>query len=482
MNQREIPLGICPHIIQKGLNKPIEFYKGKLIVNKDNISFQVDGKIELVWFPFASLKFELKGTGELQDNEFNQLDGDDKIDLIILGQENSILEGKITHQGNNSISEGQITHISSVIRGEIVDTKADKNKQSERQASYAKFFIPNFRYIIGKPILNERQDFGFIGGNRLSLSAKGWNITLDSLSNIDQLQTDLINSSGFAITHYGILQKNDGSLFDYQESKEIVDALKWYLSFVRGSFINPYALIGFNADHNEVWKGWNGWKFSRMFPYHDNISWVSKFPPQTFEEPFKGFADLYFDPEWSDSLKQIIHIYLESQHPAMSLEGAIILLQSALELLSYEILVEKNRVLNKTQVEKNRVLSKTQFEKLRLRGECIKLLFDQLKIPLEISEHLEDLHRQAIHRQAKGENWLAPDAIRQMRNCIVHPSKKNRIKLNNHSQEVYDVLHLCQWSLELCILKLCNYNGKYNNRLKRPQIPGNVDPVPWSSE
>jgi hypothetical protein len=470
MNQREIPPGICPHIIQEGLNKPIEFYEGKLIVNKDDLSFEVDGKIELVWFPFASLRFELKGTGELQNNEFNQLHRGDKIDLIILGQENSVLEGKITY-----------TSKSSVIKGEIVDTKTDENKQGERQASYAKFFIPNFRYIIGRPIRYQRQDSGFSDGNRLSLSAKGWNITLDALSNIDQLQTDLINSSGFAITHYGILQKNDGSLFDYQESKEIVDALKWYLSFVRGSFINPYALIGFNADHNEVWKGWKGWESSRMFPYHNNISWISKLDKKIFEEPFKGFADLYFDPEWSDSLKQIIHIYLESQHPAMSLEGAIILLQSALELLSYEILVEKNRVFTKTQVEKNRVLTKTQFEKLRMRGECIKLLFDQLKIPLEISEHLEDLHRQAIHRQAKGENWLAPDAIRQMRNCIVHPSKKNRIKLKNHSQEAYEVLRLCQWSLELCILKLCNYNGVYTNRLKRTQYQGDVDSVPWDS-
>jgi hypothetical protein len=466
MNQRETPSGICPHIIQKDLNEPIKFYKGKLIVNKDDISFEVDGKIQLVWLPFASLRFELEGTEELQYNEFNQLYCLSlvkivKIDLIILGQENNILEGKITH-------------ISSVIRGEIIDTKYDENKQSERQASYAKFFIPNFRYIIGRPIRYEKQNSVSIVNSRLSLSAKGWNITLDSLSNIDQLEKDLINSSGFAITHYGILEKNDGSLFDYQESKQIIDALKWYLSFVRGSFTIPYALVGFNANHNVVWKGW---KSDRMFPYHNNISWISKLDKKIFEEPFKGFADLYFDPEWSDILKQIIHIYLESQHPAMSLEGAIILLQSALELLSYEILVEKNWVLNKTQVEKNRVLTKTQFEKLRMRGECIKLLFDQLKIPLEISEHLEDLHR-----QAKGENWLAPDAIRQMRNCIVHLSKKNRIKLNNHSQEAYDVLHLCQWSLELCILKLCNYNGKYTNRLKRTQDQGDFDPVPWSSE
>ena len=133
------------------------------------------------------------------------------------------------------------------------------------------------------------------------------------------------------------------------------------------------------------------------------------------------------------------------------------------------------------EVEKNRFLSKTQFEKLRLRGECIKLLFDQLKIPLEISEHLEDLHRQAIHRQAKGENWLTPDAIIQIRNSIVHPTRKNRMKLNNYSQEAYDVLHLCRWNLELCILKLCNYNGLYTNRLKRPQLRGDVEPVPWDS-
>ena len=194
MNQREIPLGIDPHIIQKGLNEPIEFYQGKLILNKDNISFQVDGKIQLIWLPFASLKFELEGTEELQYNEFNQLHCGDKIDLIILGQENNILEG-------------QITHTSSVIRGEIIDTKTDENKQSERQASYAKFFIPNFRYIIGTLIRYERQESVFRGNNRLSLSAKGWNITMDSLSNIDQLEKELINSSGFAITHYGILEK-----------------------------------------------------------------------------------------------------------------------------------------------------------------------------------------------------------------------------------------------------------------------------------
>ena len=450
MNQREIPLGIDPHIIQKGLNKPIEFYKGKLIVNKDNISFQVDGKIELVWFPFASLKFELKGTGELQDNEFSQLHRGDKIDLIILGQENSVLEAKITY-----------TSTSSVIRGEIVDTKTDENKQGERQAFYAKFFIPNFRYIIGRAIRYEKQNSVSNVNSRLSLSAKGWNITLDSLSNIKQLEEDLINSSGFAITHYGILEKNDGSLFDYQESKQIIDALKLYLSFVRGSFISPCGLIGFNADHNEIWKGW---KSSPMFPYQHNISWVSQLETKTFEEPFKGFADLYFDPEWFESLKRLIYIHVEAQHIAMSGEGAIILLQSALELLAYEILVEKNRVLSKTQFERSS------------NGERIKLLFDQLKIPLEISEHLE-----VLHKTAKEKNWLAPDVITKIRNPIVHPTKKNRMQFNNLSQEAYDVLHLCRWSLELCILKLCNYNGKYNNRLKRPQIPGDVDSVPWDS-
>ena len=449
MNQREIPLGIDPHIIQKGLNEPIEFYQGKLILNKDNISFQVDGKIQLIWLPFASLKFELEGTEELQYNEFNQLHCGDKIDLIILGQENNILEG-------------QITHTSSVIRGEIIDTKTDENKQSERQASYAKFFIPNFRYIIGTLIRYERQESVFRGNNRLSLSAKGWNITMDSLSNIDQLEKELINSSGFAITHYGILEKKDGSLFDYQESKQIFDALKWYLSFVSGSSISPYALVGFNADHNEVWKGW---KSSCMFPYQNNISWVSKFDRQTFEEPFKGFADLYFDPEWSDSLQQMIYIYVEANHVAINVESKIILLQSALELLAYEILVEKNRV-----------LSPQGFERLP-SGESIRLLFGWLKIPLDISAHLE-----VLHKTAKEQNWLAPDAITQIRNSIVHPTRKNRIKLNNHYQEAYQVRHLCRWSLELCILKLCNYNGKYTNRLKRTQYSGDVDPVPWSSE
>ena len=96
---------------------------------------------------------------------------------------------------------------------------------------------------------------------------------------------------------------------------------------------------------------------------------------------------------------------------------------------------------------------------------------------MDISAHLE-----VLHKTAKEQNWLAPDAITQIRNSIVHPTRKNRIKLNNHYQEAYQVRHLCRWSLELCILKLCNYNGKYTNRLKRTQYSGDVDPVPWSSE
>jgi hypothetical protein len=52
MNQRETPPGICPHIIQKGLNEPIEFYRGKLIVNKDIIfRFKLTEKSSLFGSP-----------------------------------------------------------------------------------------------------------------------------------------------------------------------------------------------------------------------------------------------------------------------------------------------------------------------------------------------------------------------------------------------------------------------------------------------
>jgi hypothetical protein len=201
-----------------------------------------------------------------------------------------------------------------------------------------------------------------------------------------------------------------------------------------------------------------------MFPYQNNISWISKLPLKTFEEPFKEFANIYFDPEWSKILKQIIYNYVEANHIATSLECAIILLQSSLELLAYEILVEKNRVLSQTKFERSS------------SGERIKLLFDQLKIPLDISEHLG-----VLHETAKDKEWLTTDAITQIRNSIVHPTRKNRMKLNEHSQEAYEVIRLCKWSLELCVLKLCNYNGVYTNRLKRTQYQGDVDSVPWDS-
>jgi hypothetical protein len=75
----------------------------------------------------------------------------------------------------------------------------------------------------------------------------------------------------------------------------------------------------------------------------------------------------------------------------------------------------------------------------------------------------------------------APDAVVQIRNAIVHSQEEKRKKLSEiHYLAKHQALQLCIWYVEMSLLAILSYNGKYSNRCSIESYSSNtVEDVPW---
>lgn len=100
----------------------------------------------------------------------------------------------------------------------------------------------------------------------------------------------------------------------------------------------------------------------------------------------------------------------------------------------------------------------------------MRLAFQNLGLPLAIPKELKTVHR------ARGPKTWAdiPTAITAIRNDLVHP--RQRFQAGKFLGEIW---MLCQWCIELFLLRLSGYRGDYSDRLKAEWV-GEVRPVPWA--
>ena len=151
-----------------------------------------------------------------------------------------------------------------------------------------------------------------------------------------------------------------------------------------------------------------------------------------------------------------------------SLQGAIIIEQVILEMLSWVKFVESEAVYKRSEFAITRKFPAV--EKLRL-------LISSLDIPLSIPSQL-----QAAVAAALENNWsIGPQALTVIRNRIVHASPESREQIRDLSElSIFEVWKLGLWYIELILLSLFGYQGAYHNRLRRNRDLSDFEPVPWA--
>jgi hypothetical protein len=455
---KQMPPALEPIYKTDVINQPILLYDGLLKIQQDGRIIEGSGTVTFDWFPYSGIKYNF------QSNTSNFIDVNRDVYLKIT-----------THEISAKIS------LSFTTVGEIVTASGTISEAisigSKQDLKYLLCHVVNFNDLRGRPAaVLSGSDGGHRCIERNVLEAKGWKLTLDQLRTTAEHVKQLNSQSGFAVTHVAKLERVDGRTFNGEEAIKFLDLCSHFFSFARGFRIPIILLVGYNSPDKEVWRYWD----SRAgLPWKGVSSWFPERENGVLSQLLPGFLNWWSD--WGEDIANAaLHWYLESNINAGALEGSIVLTQVALELIAWTLLVKQEKV-----------ISADGFDKLPA-SDKLRLLLHQFKISAKLppweAQPMSDLFKafsqppqvlqDLVVMAKKNENqWVdGPHAFTEFRNGVVHPKKLKRI-LNADADAIFEVCSLGRWYLELVLLALCGYQGKYINRLLIPhQAP---ELVPW---
>ena len=443
-----LPPALRPAYPLEEPNQPIPLYKGELEIVHEGIMTQGRGSVYLKWFPYPHVEFESSGHEALKPDGFNA--------SLKLPETDGFVEALIVVK-----TTGETKEVLGNVREPIV-------KGSGQDLTYIKFHLTNFENFNGASRAVIEDESGERIGDRGIFEAEGWKVTVDPYKTSEQInsKTSSINilksQGGYAVTHVGKLERLDGETFTANDPRSFLEALSYFLSFVRGLRIEPLLLAGYDASDQRIWEEW---ALSNSDPWRkDLFTWAWGLRAEEIASAFRGFLSWW--KSWGESAKIVIHWYIASNAQAGAVEGSIVFEQAAFELLSRVFLVEKKSI-----------LSSEGFERLPA-ADRLKLLLSQCRIPLEVPNSLTNLSR-----FSKEESYDdGAKILTEIRNFIAHsgnPKKRQKFLRQPESVRI-EGYWLGLWYLELILLSLFDYQAPYYNRLRRGDI-GEIERVPWLS-
>ena len=319
------------------------------------------------------------------------------------------------------------------------------------------FHIFNFKEIFGT-----RQSIAKKGNSRVvimhfEMETKEWVIDLQSLSTTSDCFKTLKAEGGYGLTHIGSLRKKDRSSFSAKDASEILSAINYFLTFAKGIWCNPVCIVGFDKDGKRVWESFSSLGES----WHSPFSWFDEIHSDQLAKLFPGFYAKWIDKDWQEAFRNVIYWYANANNSARGIDAGIILTQAGIERLSFEY-----------SVRYKRLIEKGGFKDLKA-SDKFRILFSSLDLPIEIPDYLIKLKNLSSQF-----GWIdAPNALTEIRNSLVHPEHKQHGKFE---ESYFEAWNYGLWFLELALLRICGYSGKYRNRMKA-EIIGQVEDVPWKS-
>lgn len=421
-------------------NESIRLYNGPVKIDGDDEDLR-EASINLVWLPEPRVEIEIAGfEADLSKNS--------RVNLNLC----------VAKELDVSWIRVQLSN------ARVVSTGIVGNPSFSDGVRFAKliFHVANGSSYRGAAICNkERTKYAV---SRAECTIRDWKVTIDALTHfIDKdVRRESKEMGGFLITHVGVIEQSGNERFEYEQVSSILESIRQFLSFCSGSWCDPMLSYGLDSNGKIVSESWSTGRTSRE-------SYKTSWFPENSLEGFSILPMLHerlLDDIWSNAITSAIYWYVLCNSPLyVGVDGAIVLQQAAFELIAWTLLVQDRGVLSANGAEKLPAADK------------LRLLLSECKIPLDIPEQL-----QSLSVQAKAENWTdGPEATTSLRNSLVHMKpKKMHLVFNQKSGAMYQAWLLGQWYLELVILRLCNYNGTYLNRLKSGGWKSDaIVPVPW---
>ena len=339
--------------------------------------------------------------------------------------------------------------------GMLIPTTQPVNTVSKPESiNRCKFVLINFPSLRGAQDIHRPKDGSDSVSTvvqRMQLSADPWLVEMTGVDAVMGLDYRMKRLGGSAITHAGSITRMDGSDFALGELEQFLDGLHLFLSFARGSFCGLAFLSGQDSQHKTVWRQWGS---REVEPWQGLLStWVCSGESEMLSPVFEGFWKRFTDSARKETVSQVIRWYLRSNESSESAVG-IILTQAALERLSLAI--------NGPRLDMK-------------EGDWIANALDKAGVAPQIPAQCAELTK--LGQQFEWSH--GPHAFVAIRNDLVHSDRR----LGSVSADAYvEAWHLGQWYIELMLLHLFDYSGRYYNRLRdREGYAAAVEDVPWAA-
>jgi hypothetical protein len=428
-------------------NLPIIIHEGNFKLKNSTSEVLVIGTIKFTWFPRLGsifncevIDFDLKDVKKI--NLLNKCD-------VIVG-ENKLGEAFInqTHFNPGCLLKG--TFIFKAING-------DKTIPVEKVV----FSVPNLREFLGHSIKKTRTNGITSLRGRIILETEKYIVNLDKSYQYDERIAKLEEKGGYHLLYSGEIQSKKGAII-YSEISDFIHSLNVFLSFLNGRRTSLFFINGIFG--NEViWSDFSSFH-ADIYEYYP--SWPEPNSIENINELWQNFDRLWKNIDNRNFINSAIHWYIEANKSSGFGEGAIILAQTALELLYNWFVVEQKKIIIGKDSENINAANK------------IRLLLSQINVDYSVPKKFTSLQKFIDDNNNASD---APEAIVQIRNSIVHSQEEKRKKLSEISDRtIYESLQLSIWYIELSILAVLKFQGRYVNRSSQNMsISGKVENVPW---
>lgn len=432
MKLEDYPEILTPKVEMKNPNENISLNAGTYTIKWKDKVFKSDGSLIFKWLPRLTVKFR----GKL-GNDFNYswIKKPFETDLIV----------EITCENQKFSSKGVIYKIREKEEFNIVCSIPPQVEvgQKEINVEHVRFEIANLRSFHGSIVRTSKSGIH----NRLEFINTESKITIDKYANFSELSHNLNETGGYQLLYTGKLELNSKKKISFEKSTEIIETFSYFLLFINGRRCFPFFRTGI-IDNCEVWSS-----YSPFFNAHYQhvYSWASDFNNNGLEDIWKDFSELWKDLDDRESIKTILHWYTEANSNSGYIEGSIVLIQNALELLFLWLISEKMKYVNLREADNLSASAKIGF--------LLSLYNINPSLPDEFD---------SLPKFAKQNNLInGPESFTNIRNCIVHPNHKKRKVLKEiESLAKAEALHLGIWYVEIILLKHLNFKGTYINRCK----------------
>lgn len=431
-------------------NSLIKIYSGEYILKNAQTEIKLIGHIYFDWFPISGASFYGKPLIDKIDL-FKITDGLNDYSIIIDGLEFG--QGFITN-----------THFGGLNNDANIKGRLSEHAilgDSTISVSKICFSIPNLREFYGLPVKNITKETISTSMNRLIFEDEDFVITIDKCTDYKERKKSLEEKGGYIILYAGELICKKGSL-THSDIKDIFHCLDTFLTFLNGRRTSALFIKGIH-DNQVIWSDYTNYFVDTNKTVQ---SWPQRHSVIGINDLWKKFKLIWQDNDAKGFLTSLIHWYVEANGHSGFSEGSIIMAQTALELIyNWWIIEQKKMILGKDS------------ENISASNK-IRLLLSQLNINYEIPTGFTHLRNflDTTHNVVD-----APEAAVYIRNSIVHSQEEKRKKLSQiHYKAKYEALQLYIWYIEMSLLHILDYAGRYYNRCSEKKYMSEAEEyVPW---